>query len=64
MIHWIVSHTDLETMTLRSVSGVKIATFRAQYYQQMYHMSKLVITMETPFSIPNNNANSRDILNN
>ena len=27
-------------------------------------MSKLVITMETPFSLPNSNANSRDILKN
>ena len=27
MIHWIVSHIDLETMTLRSVSGKNLATF-------------------------------------
>lgn len=64
MIHWIVSHTDPETMTLRSVSGTEIATFREQDYQQMYHLSKPVITMETPFSIPNNNANSSNILKN
>ena len=30
----------------------------------MYHLPKPMITMETPFNIPNNNANSRDILNN
>ena len=27
-------------------------------------MSKLVITMKTPFNIPSNNSNSRDILKN
>ncbi len=27
MIHWIVSHTDLKTMTLSSVSREKIGTF-------------------------------------
>jgi len=43
MIHWIVSHTDLDMMTLSSVSGTKIATFRAQDYQHMHHMSKPVI---------------------
>jgi len=26
MIHWIISHTDPETMTLRNVSGTKLAT--------------------------------------
>jgi hypothetical protein len=40
MIHWIVSHTDPETMTLSSVSGTKIATFRAQDYDEMYQMSE------------------------
>ena len=29
MIHWIISHTDPKTMTLNSVSGTEIATFRA-----------------------------------
>jgi len=29
MIHWIVSHTGLETMTLSNVSGTKLATFWA-----------------------------------
>jgi len=29
MIHWIVSHTSLEWVTLSSVHGMKIATFRA-----------------------------------
>ena len=28
----------------------------------MYHMSKPVVTMETPFNILSSNANSRDIL--
>jgi len=51
-------------MTLNNVSGTEIASFRAQDYKQMYNMSKTVITMETPFSIPSNNANSRDILKN
>jgi len=50
-------------MTLSSV-GVEISTFRAQDYDEMYHMSKPMIIMETPFSIPSNNANSRDILKN
>ena len=30
----------------------------------MYHFSKPMITMETPFSIPSSNANYRDILKN
>lgn len=29
MIHWIVSHTDPEMMTLSNVSGTEIATFKA-----------------------------------
>jgi len=29
MIHWIISHSDPKMMTLRSVSGTKIATFWA-----------------------------------
>jgi len=32
MMHWIISHTDPEMMTLSSVSRTKIATFKAQYY--------------------------------
>jgi len=64
MIHCIFSHIDPKMMTLSSVSGIEIATFRAQDYQQMYHLPKPLITMETPFNIPNNNANSRDILMN
>lgn len=43
---------------------MEIANFRAWDYEQMYHMSKPVITMETPFGILNSNANSRDILKN
>jgi len=58
----IISHTDPETMTLRSVSGMEIATFREHDYDEMYQMSRSVITMETPFSLPSSNANSRDIL--
>ena len=64
VIHWIISHTDPKTMTLSSVNNIEISTFRAQDYQQMYHLSKPVITMETPFSIPSSNANSRNILKN
>lgn len=51
-------------MTSSNVSGMEIATFRAQEYDEMYHISKPIIIMETPFSIPNSNANSRDILKN
>ena len=29
LIYWIISHTDLETMTLSHVSEMEIATFRA-----------------------------------
>lgn len=64
MIHWIISHTDPETMKLNSVSEAEIITFRAQDYDEMYQMSELVTIMETPFSIPNKNANSRDTLKN
>ncbi len=64
MIHWIISHTDLEMITLSSVSGMEIATIRAYDYEHMYHMSNPMITMETPFSIPRSNVNSRDILKN
>ena len=64
MIHWIVSHTNPETMTFSSVSGTNIATFRVEDYDEMNHMSELVTIMETPFSLPNSNANCRDILKN
>jgi len=63
MIHWIVLHTNPEKMVLSSVSGTEIATFRAWNYQK-YHLLKPVITIETPFSILNNNATFRDILKN
>lgn len=36
MIHWIVSHTVPETMTLSSVSEMKLATFWAHDYDEMY----------------------------
>lgn len=64
MIHWIISYIDPEMMVLSSAIRTKIATFRAQDYSQMYHLLKLVITMETPFNIPKNNANSKDIFKN
>lgn len=64
MIHWIVSHIDPKMMTLTSVSMMEISTFRAYDYGEMCHVSKPLITMETPFNIPSNNANSRDILKN
>lgn len=53
-----------ETSKTTSVNGTKFATFRAQDYEQMYHMSKPMIIMETPFNTPSSNANSIDILNN
>ena len=64
MIHWIVSHTDPKTMTLNYVSGMKLTTFWARDYDEMYHMSDPVTIMKTPFSLPNNIANSKDILKN
>ena len=64
MIHWIVSHTDPATVTLRSVSETKLATFWAHDYDEMYQMSKPVTIMGTPFSLPSNNANSKDIMKN
>jgi len=32
VIHWIVSHNDLEMMILINVSGVELSTFRMEYY--------------------------------
>lgn len=51
-------------MTLSSVRGKEISTFGSQDYDEMYQMSMPMITMETPFRIPSNNANSRYILKN
>jgi len=51
-------------ITLSSVSEIEIANFRAWDYEHMYHMLKPVVTMETPFSIPSNNSNSKNILKN
>ena len=62
VIHWIVLHTDPETMVLSSASGTQLATFMAKDFQDMYHLPQPVIMMEKPFSRPNNNENSRDIL--
>jgi len=62
MIHWIVSQTDLEAMVLSSASGKKLAIFREENFQEMYHLPKPVNTMDAPFTNPNNNAKSRDIL--
>ena len=36
MIHWIISQTNLKKMTLSSVSGMKLATFWAWDYEEMY----------------------------
>ena len=33
VIHWIVSHTDPETMVLNNVNGIELATFNAKDYQ-------------------------------
>lgn len=62
MIHWIVLHTDSETMVLSNVNGTKPFTFKAENFQEMYHLPQLVITMDAPFTNPNSSANSRDIL--
>jgi len=62
MIHWIVLHTDPVTMVLRSISGIALPTFREKDFQEMYHLLQPVIMMDTPFTRPNNNENSRDIL--
>ena len=62
MIHWIVSHTNPETVNLSSVSGMKLATLWERDYDEMYEMSEPAIIMNTPFSLPNNNDNSRNII--
>jgi len=64
MIHFIFLDTDPGTMILSSVSRTNISTFRAHDYDEMNQISKPMINMETPFSLPNNNANSKDILKN
>lgn len=64
MIHWIISHIGPEMMKSSSVSGMEISTFRAEDYDDMYQILKLMIIMKTPFNIANNNSNSRDILKN
>lgn len=64
MIHRIISHSNPETITLSSVSGTKLATLWEWDYDEMYKISEPVTVMETPFSLPNNIANSRDILKN
>ena len=62
MIHWIVSHTDPKTMVLSNFSTTQLATLRVKNFQETYHLPQSVITMDTPFPRPNNNANLRDIL--
>ena len=62
MRHWIFSCTDTETMTLSSGSGTKLPTFWGQYYDEVYQIAELVTIMKTPFILPNNSANSKDIL--
>jgi len=51
-------------MTLGSDSGMKLATFWAWEYDEIYQMSEPVTIMNTPFSLPHKSANSRDILKN
>lgn len=51
-------------MTWNIVSGMKIATFMVQDYDEMYQMLHPISIMESPFSIPSSNANSREILKN
>lgn len=62
MIHWIILCTDPDTMTWSSVSKTRIATFRVVDYDEIYQMSEPMTIMETPFNLPSNNGNSRDIL--
>lgn len=64
MIFLIISHTDPKTMTLSSVSGMKLATSWTQDYDEMYQMSKPMTIMETPFNLHGSSANSRDMLKN
>ena len=49
-------------MILSSVSGLELATFRVEDYQQIYHFPLPVNRMDTPLYTANNNANTRDIL--
>lgn len=62
MIYWIVSHTDLETMTVRSVSGTRFTTLSEIDYNDMYQMTEMITIVTAPFSLVNNRAHSRDIL--
>lgn len=64
MIHWVASHTDLLTITLSSVSGTDMATFREDDYDDTYQVLKPTIIMETPFNIPISNSNSIEIFKN
>jgi len=62
MIHWTVSHTDLEKMLLSCVSGTELTTFRAKELQVMYQLLQSVITMDSTFTKPSTSTNARDIL--
>lgn len=62
VIHWIVSHTDLETMILRSASGARLAPFRIEDYQEICHFPFLVNKMNALFYTPNDSTDIRDIL--
>lgn len=62
IIHWVVSHTDPEMMTLSNTSGTHFSTFRSEKYHQMYHFPQSVNYMNALLFTPNNNVNSRDIL--
>jgi len=61
VIHWVVSHNDLKTMTLSNTNGTQLATFRTENYHQMYHLLQSMNYMDALFFTPNNNLNSRDI---
>ncbi len=38
IIHWIVSHADLETTTLTNTTGTQLSTLKMENYHQMYHL--------------------------
>jgi len=49
IIHWIVSHTDPETMTLSNATGTQLSIFKTKNYHQMYHLPQSVNHMDELF---------------
>ena len=62
IIHWIVSHTDPETMILSSASGTQLSSFIMENYHHMFHLPHLVNCMDPLFYAPHNNVNTRYII--